>query len=51
MGIKTITVNRWRSVCKHVKTAEAEYWARDNLCTSEINKFVKTHLTGEEDDD
>ena len=39
-GFKTITAERWRSVCEHVKKVEAEYWARDNLCESEIEKLV-----------
>ena len=39
-GFKTITSERWRSVCEHVKKVEAEYWARDNLCESEVEKLV-----------
>ena len=39
-GFKTSTAERWRSVCEHVKKVEAEYWARDNLCESEVEKLV-----------
>ena len=39
-GFKTITVDKWRSVCEHVKRTEADYGARDNLCESVIDKFV-----------
>ena len=39
-GFKTITAERFRSVCEYVKKVEAEYWARDNLCESEVEKFV-----------
>ena len=41
-GFKTITAERLRSVCEYmyVKKVEAEYWARDNLCESEVEKFV-----------
>ena len=39
-GFKTITAERWGSVCEHVKTVEAEYWARDNLYESEVEKLV-----------
>ena len=39
-AFKTITAERWRSVCEHVKKIEADYWTRDNLCESEIEKFV-----------
>ena len=39
-GFKTITAERWRSVCEHVKKVEAGYWARDNLCESEVEKLV-----------
>ena len=39
-GFKTITAERWRAVCEHVKKVEAEYWARDNLCESEVEKLV-----------
>ena len=39
-GFKTITAERWRSVCEHVKKVEAEYWVRDNLCESEVEKLV-----------
>ena len=37
---KAITADRLWSVCKYVKKVEAEYWARDNLCESEIEKLV-----------
>ena len=36
----TSTAERWRSVCEHVKKVEAEYWARDKLCESEVEKLV-----------
>ena len=36
---KTITAERWRSVCEHVKKLEAGQWARDNLCESEVEKL------------
>ena len=39
-GFKTITAERLRSVCEYVKNVEAEYWARDNLCESEVEKLV-----------
>ena len=39
-AFKTITAERWRSVCEHVKKIETDYWTRDNLCESEIEKFV-----------
>ena len=39
-AFKTITAERWRSVYEHVKKIEADYWTRDNLCESEIEKFV-----------
>ena len=39
-GFKTITAERVRSVCEYVKKVEAEYWARDNLCESEVEKLV-----------
>ena len=39
-GFKTITAERWRSVCEHVKKVEAKYWASDNLCESEVEKLV-----------
>ena len=39
-GFKTITAKRWRYFCEHVKKDEAEYWARDNLCESEVEKLV-----------
>ena len=39
-GFKTITAERLRSVCEYVKKVEAEYWARDNLCESEVKKLV-----------
>ena len=39
-AFKTITAERWRSVCEHVKKIETKYWTRDNLCESEIEKFV-----------
>ena len=39
-AFKTITAVRWRSVCEHVKKIEADYWTRDNLCDSEMQKFV-----------
>ena len=39
-GFKTITAERWWSVCEHVKKVEATYWARDNLCESEVEKLV-----------
>ena len=35
-GFKTITAERWRSVCEHVKKVEAKYWARDHLCEREV---------------
>ena len=35
-GFKTITAERWWSVCQHVKKLEAGQWARDNLCESEV---------------
>ena len=37
---KTITAERLRSVCEYVKKVEAEYWARHNLCESEVEKLV-----------
>ena len=39
-GFKTITAERIWSVCEYVKKVEAEYWVRDNLCESEVEKFV-----------
>ena len=39
-GFKTITSERWRSVCELVKKVEAEYWARDNLCEKEVETLV-----------
>ena len=39
-GFKTITAERLRSFCEYVKKVEAEYWARDNLCESEVEKLV-----------
>ena len=39
-GFKTITAERWRSVCEHVKKVEADYWVRDNLCESKLEKLV-----------
>ena len=39
-GFKTITAERLRSVCEYVKTVEGEYWARDKLCESEVEKLV-----------
>ena len=39
-GFKTITAERWRSVYDHVKKVGAEYWARDNLCESEVEELV-----------
>ena len=39
-GFKTITAERWRSVCEHVKKVEAKYWARDHLCESEVEKLI-----------
>ena len=39
-GFKTITAERWQSVCEHVKKVEAEYWARDNLSESKVEKLV-----------
>ena len=39
-GFKTITAERWRSFCEHVKKIEAEYWARDNLGESKVEKLV-----------
>ena len=39
-AFKTITAERWRSVCKHVKKIEADYWTRESLRESEIEKFV-----------
>ena len=41
-GFKTIIAERLRSVCEYmyVKKVEAEYWTRDNLCESEVEKFV-----------
>ena len=39
-GFKTITAERLRSVCEYVKKVEAEYWERDNLCKSEVEKLV-----------
>ena len=39
-AFKTITAERWRSVCEHVKKIETDYWTRDNLCESEIEKCV-----------
>ena len=42
-GFKTITAERWRSVYEHVKKVEAEYWARDNLCESKVEKLVINH--------
>ena len=39
-AFKTITAERWKSVCEHVKKIEADYWTRDNLCESEIEKCV-----------
>ena len=39
-AFKTITAKRWRSVCEHVIKIETDYWTRDNLCESEIEKFV-----------
>ena len=39
-GFKTITAERWRSVCECVNKVEAEYWARNNLCESEVEKLV-----------
>ena len=39
-GFKTSTAELWRSDCEHMKKVEAEYWARDNLCESEIEKLV-----------
>ena len=39
-GFMTITAERWRSVYEHVKRVEVNYWARDNLCKSEVEKLV-----------
>ena len=39
-AFKTITAERWRSVCEHVKKILTDYLTRDNLCESEIEKFV-----------
>ena len=39
-GFKTITAERLRSVCEYVKKVEAEYWAREILCESEVEKLV-----------
>ena len=39
-GFKTITAERLRSVYEYVKKVEAECWARDNLCESEVEKLV-----------
>ena len=39
-GFKTITAERWRPVCEHVKKVEAKYWARDHLCESEVEKLI-----------
>ena len=39
-GFKTITAERLRSVCEHVKKFEAKYLARDHLCESEAEKLI-----------
>ena len=39
-AFKTISVERWRPVCEHVKKIETDYWMRGNLCESEIEKFA-----------
>ena len=38
-GCKTITAERSRSVCEHVKKLKAGQWARGNLCESEVEKL------------
>ena len=44
-GFKTITAERLRSVCEYVKKVEAEYWARDNPCEREVEKFRQVKKT------
>ena len=39
-GFNTITAERWRPVCEHVKKVEAKNWAGDHLCESEVEKLI-----------